>query len=207
MSIKALKPISDKPEVSPVVETGPFDENPEAINTSAQPLSTDALLALIASMQQQLLSSQQQAAEANKKLADAILKTTEPREIIKTKEQLAREANDKIFLEQAKETERRQKDTTRRTQAQCDHIAGGLGETKDVHQRTSIVWNRTDAQVDIGVCTTCGRRFHPEDPLDEQNHDYTYWRRKGSFNKISAAGVRQFMNPLKAQHDSFLRDS
>lgn len=180
---------------------------PESIDTSASPISTEGLLTLIASMQQQLLESQQEAVAANKSLADAILKTTEPREVIKTREQLAQEANQKMFEEQSKEQRRRQIATKKYEQEVCDHIAGGLGETKDVHQRTSIVWHRTDAQVDVGICTTCGRIFHPEDPIDNQGRDYAYWRRKGSFNKISAAGVRQFMDPKKAQHDSFLRDS
>jgi len=184
----------------------PTNNESEAVDTSANPISSEGLLTLIATMKQQLLESQKAAAEANEKLAAAILKTTEPREVIKTKEELAREANEKMFLEQAAETRRRQRATRKLQEEWCEHIAGGLGETKDVHGRTSIVWHRTDAQVDIGICATCGRQFHPEDPVDKQGHDYTYWRRKGSFNKISRAGDRQFMDPLKAQHDSFLRD-
>lgn len=186
----------------------------EAVDTSQAPLTTEALLSLVASLTQQMLVSQQQAAEerraaaeANQKLADAILETTKPREILKSKEQLAREENDRIFEVQAKELSKRQKETKQYEQTICDHIAGGLGETKDVHLRTSIVWHRTDAQVDVGICTTCGRQFHPDDPLDAQGHDYTYWRRKGSFNRISAAGVRQFMDPRKAMKDSYLRDN
>jgi hypothetical protein len=202
MSLKAIKPIkSDSPEtpVSTVVESAPTSEN-VGIDTSAKPLTTEQLLAIIVSLQQEN-------AKANKALADAIIETTKPREVVKTKEQLAQEANAKMFLEQSRELAKRQKDTKNLEMELCDHIAGALGETKDVHQRTSIVWHRTDAQVDIGICTTCGRQFHPEDPIDKQGHDYRYWRRKGSFNRISAAGVRQFMDPLKAQHDSFLRDS
>jgi hypothetical protein len=199
MSIKPIKPIS-KEEVSPETPVSTPVETAEGIDTSKQPLSTDALLALIATLTQQN-------AESNARLAEAILETTKPREILKTKQQLATEENDRLFFEQSKELRRRQKETKQREQLQCDHVAGSLGETKDVHQRTSIVWHRTDAQVDIGICTTCGRLFHPEDQIDAQGHDYSYWRRRGSFNRISAAGVRQFMNPLKAQHDSFLRDS
>jgi hypothetical protein len=200
MSIKPIKPKSDSPEesVSANVETPPVIET--AVDTSAKPLSTEQLLQIIVSLQQDN-------AKANAALANAILETTKPREVLKTKEQLAREANDKIFEEQAKETRRRQRQTKQTEQEQCDHIAGSLGETRDVHQRTSIVWHRTDAQVDIGICSTCHRLFHPEDPVDAQGHNYSYWRRKGSFNRISAAGVRQFMDPLRAQHDSFLRDS
>ena len=180
---------------------------PEAFDSSSSPISTDGLLTLIASMQQQLLESQAAAREANEKLANAILETTKPREVVPTKAQLAQEANQRMFEDQSKEQRRRQIATKLYEQEVCDHIAGGLGEVKDVHQRTSIIWHRTDAQVDVGICTTCGRIFHPEDPLDKQGRDYSYWRRKGSFNKISAAGVRQFMDPKKAQHDSFLRDS
>jgi hypothetical protein len=199
MSIKPIKPLSPETPVSTNVEPAPSVET-LTLDTSKQPLTTDQLLAIIVGLQQEN-------AKANKALADAIIETTKPREVIKTKDQLAREANDRMFLEQAKELSKRQKETKKLEQTLCDHIAGSLGETKDVHQRTSIVWHRTDAQVDIGICTTCGRQFHPEDPADDQGHTYTYWRRKGSFNRISAAGTRQFLDPLKAQHDSFLRDS
>ncbi len=200
MSLKALKPISPESSVSANVETPDSTELIQGIDTSSKPLTSEQLLAIIVSLQQDN-------AKANAALANAILETTKPREIIKTREQIAREANDKMFLEQAKELQKRQKETKHLEQDQCEHIAGSLGETKDVHQRTSIVWHRTDAQVDIGICTTCGRQFHPEDKLDNQGRNYSYWRRKGSFNRISAAGVRQFMDPLKAQHDSYLRDS
>ena len=200
MSLKALKPISPESSVSANVETPDSTELIQGIDTSSKPLTSEQLLAIIVSLQQDN-------AKANAALANAILETTKPREIIKTREQIAREANDKMFLEQAKELQKRQKETKHLEQDQCEHIAGSLGETKDVHQRTSIVWHRTDAQVDIGICTTCGRQFHPEDKLDNQGRNYGYWRRKGSFNRLSAAGVRQFMDPLKAQHDSYLRDS
>ena len=200
MSLKAIKPrtVSEEGDVSANAESAPVIE--AAIDTSKQPLSVEQLLAVIVSLQQDN-------AKANAALANAILETTKPREVIKTKHQLAQEENNRMFLEQAKELSKRQKETKLNEQNNCEHIAGSLGETKDVHQRTSIVWHRTDAQVDIGICTTCGRQFHPEDPLDNQGRNYSYWRRKGSFNRISAAGVRQFMDPLKAQHDSYLRDS
>ena len=207
MSIKPLAPL--EPKVSATVETPLVAEN-----TSLTPTTVEGILSLVALltqqnqlMQQQLAASQQAAIEANEKLASAILKTTEPRAVIRTQKEIAQELNEKMFLEQAKELEKRKRENKDYEQSQCEHIAGSQGDTKDVHQRTSIVWHRTDAQVDIGVCTCCGRQFHPEDPLDKQGRDYSYWRRKGSFNRISAAGVRQFMDPLKAQHDSYLRDS
>ena len=195
MSLKTLKPLSSEPEISTNVET-------QGVDTSATPLTVESLLSLIATLTKQN-------AESNAALAAAIIKTTEPREALKTKEQIAREANDALFDANAKELRKRQRENLRFNQDRCDHIAGGsdLSEQRDVHGRTSIVWHRTDAQIDVGVCTTCDRHFHPEDALDAQGHDYTYWRRKPSFNKLSTAGFRQFMNPLKAQHDSYLRDS
>jgi hypothetical protein len=181
----------------------------ENFNTSASPITTDALLTLIAGMQQQLLKSQEEAAKANAALAAAILETTKPREVLKTKEQLAREANDKLFDENAKELRRRQRETIRQSQDECVHIAGcsPLSEQKDIAGRTSILWHRNDAQVDIGICTVCQRIFHPDDPVDGQGHSYTFWRKQPSFNKISAAGIRQFLDPMKARKDSYLHDS
>jgi hypothetical protein len=220
MSLKAIPPLK-KESATAVLDEPVSAEHVSAIaektqiaDTSATPITTDGILALVAAltqqnalMQKQLEISQKAQLDANEKLAAAIIETTKPREVLKTREQIAREANDKMFEAQAKELRQRQKETKEYGQDLCDHIAGGLGETKDVHLRTSIIWHRTDAQVDIGICTTCGRQFHPEDPLDKQGRNYTYWRRKGSFNRISAAGTRQFMDPLKAMHDSYLRDS
>lgn len=206
MSIKPIKP-SDKTEVIDVSANAGTAPITETVDTSKQPLSVDQLLTLIAGMQQQLLASQQQAARSNELLAAAIIESGKPKQPLKTAKELAFEANEKAFEEQAKELRKRQRENSQLEQENCDHIAGSRGETKDVHQRTSIVWHRTDAQVDIGVCTGCGRKFHPEDPADSQGHSYAYWRKKGSFNRISTAGIRQFFNPLKAQHDSFLRDT
>ena len=206
-------PIPPRTTVSAVVENTATPDTPQApepqFNSSATPISTDALLTLIASMQQQLLASQQEAAKANKALADAILETTKPREVVKSQKQLAHEANEKLFDENAKELTRRQKATIRQSQDECVHIAGcsPLSEQKDIAGRTSILWHRNDAQVDIGICTVCQRIFHPDDPLDAQQHSYSFWRKQPSFNKISAAGTRQFLDPMKARKDSYLHDS
>ncbi len=199
----------DSPEtlVSAPVETTP---NPElaAFNSSASPITTEGLLSLIASLSQQLVATQQSAASANEKLAEAILKTTEPREVLKTRQQLAQEENDKLFDANAKELRRRQLLNKEAVENDCVHIAGcsQLSEQKDIAGRTAIVWHRTDAQYDVGICTVCGRQFHPDDPLDALGHTYNFWRKQPSFNKLSAAGYRQFENPGKARVDSYLRD-
>jgi len=184
-------------------------ETPNQFNSSATPISTDALLTLIASMQQQLLASQTAAAEANAKLAEAILETTKPREVLKSKADLAKEANDRQFDENAKELRRRQCANLLYNQDNCDHIAGcnELSEQRDIAGRTSIIWHRNDVSVDIGICTNCGRHFHPVDPVDSRGNSYTYWRKKPSFNKLSAAGQRTMQNPQKAMEESYLHDS
>lgn len=195
-------------EVSPNIET-PTTETSQSFNSSATPISTDALLTLIASMQQQLLASQTAAAEANAKLAEAILETTKPREVLKTKADLAKEANDKQFDEKAKELRRRQRANLLYNQDNCDHIAGcnELSEQRDIAGRTSIIWHRNDVGVDIGICTNCGRHFHPTDAVDSRGNSYTYWRKKPSFNKLSAAGHRTMQNPQKAMEESYLHDT
>lgn len=205
---------SDSPE-TPVSANAENAADLTAFNSSASPITTDGLLSLIASMSQQLLASQKAAADqaasaalANDRLAAAILKTTEPREVLKTRQQLAQEENDKLFDANAKETRRRQLLNKAAAEDYCVHIAGcsQLSEQKDIAGRTSIVWHRTDAQYDVGICTNCGRQFHPDDPLDALGHTYSFWRKQASFNKLSQAGFRQFDNPGKARTDSYLRD-
>lgn len=198
------------PPDSPETPVSANAENPElsAFNSSASPITTEGLLSLIASLSQQLVATQQSAAAANEQLAAAILKTTEPREILKTRQQLAQEQNDQIFDAQAKELRRRQLLNKQFKENDCVHIAGcsQLSEQKDIAGRTSIIWHRTDAQYDFGICTVCGRQFHPDDPIDSLGHTYNFWRKQPSFNKLSAAGFRQFDNPSKARTDSYLRD-
>jgi hypothetical protein len=197
--------------VSPNQDVSTTSETPQTveINSSVNPISTEALLTLIASMSQQLLTSQQAQADANARLAEAILKTTEPREVLKSKEQIAKEANDKIFDDNAKELKRRQRESIKYEQNNCEHIAGcnPLSEERDVRGRSSILWHRTDAQVTIGICTNCQRFFRPNDPVDMKGNTYEFYRRKPSINRISASGTRQFLDPKKAMEDSFLQDS
>ena len=198
------------PVDSPETPISANDENADlaAFNSSASPITTEGLLSLIASLSQQLVVTQKSAAAANEKLAEAILKTTEPREVVKSRQQLAQEENDKLFDKNAKELRRRQLLNKEAVENDCVHIAGcsQLSEQKDIAGRTAIVWHRTDAQYDVGICTVCGRQFHPDDPLDSLGHTYNFWRKQPSFNKLSAAGYRQFENPGKARVDSYLRD-
>ena len=195
MTLKALKPISTETPVSTEAETAPIAENPA-------PVTTADLLSLIATLTKQN-------AEANEKLAAAIIKTTEPRPVVKTPKELAQEQNQELFDRNAKIQAKRLKDAIAYEQNNCEHIAGSsrLSEEHDLRGRTAILWHTTDVGVDVGICLVCQKFFRPTDKPDAQGHDYTYWRKKPSMCKISRAGARTFLNPLQAQDESYLHDS
>lgn len=194
MTLKALKPLSPEPEVSTVAETAPATETPQAISVAD-------LLSLIATLTKQNN-------EANEKLAAAIIKTTEPRAVVKTQKEIANEKNQELFDKNAKIQAKRLKDAVAYEQNNCEHIAGSsrLSEEHDLRGRTAILWHTTDVGVDVGICLVCQRFFRPTDPVDGQGHDYTYWRKKPSMCKISRAGSRTFLNPLQAMDESYLHD-
>ncbi len=194
MTLKALKPLSPEPEVSTVAETAPATETPQAVSVAD-------LLSLIATLTKQN-------SEANEKLAAAIIKTTEPRAVVKTQKEIANEKNQELFDKNAKIQAKRLKDAVAYEQNNCEHIAGSsrLSEEHDLRGRTAILWHTTDVGVDVGICLVCQRFFRPTDPVDGQGHDYTYWRKKPSMCKISRAGSRTFLNPLQAMDESYLHD-
>jgi len=155
------------------------------------------LLQVIAAMQEQMKESASAQAEANKALVEAIIESKKPYVDPKKAE------NEETMRRQDEEQRLRQKANIKYAQSACEHVAGGsaLSEVPDLAGRTSIVWHRTDVQAEFGVCTTCNRIFTPND------EDYAFWRKKPSFNKLSASGFRQFRNPEKALNDSYLRDT
>jgi hypothetical protein len=177
-------------------------ETPKAVEAVQPAMSTEQLLTLVASMQQQLIEVQKQAAAASAAQTDAILKLAEPKEALKSARDLANEANDKQFKDQQREQERRTKANNKFAQDNCEHIAGcsPLSESKDIANRTSIIWHRGDVGQTTGICTVCQRIFKQSDP------DFYQWRKKKSFNKDSASGFRTVMDPLAAIELSYLHD-
>jgi hypothetical protein len=165
-------------------------------------MSTEQLLTLVASMQQQLIEVQKQAAAASAAQTDAILKLAEPKEALKSQREIANEANDKQFKDQQREQEKRTKANNKFAQDNCEHIAGcsPLSESKDIEGRTSIIWHRGDVGQTTGICTVCQRIFKQSDP------DFYQWRKKKSFNTDSASGFRTVMDPLAAIELSYLHD-
>jgi len=195
MSITAIPPLEKKAAKTATAVLEPLDlPSPEVVPA----MSTEALMTLVA----QLLVQQQ-------KQTEAIIELSKPREPLKTKAQLAAEANEKLFDERAKEQRRRQKETQAFEQSSCEHIAGcsSLSEQHDIANRSSILWHRNDVGVDVGICTVCQKFFYPSDPPDAQGHTYAYWRKKTSFNKMSMAGFRTILDPVRAREESYLHDS
>ena len=180
-------------EISVFAETSPVSE------TAAPPaMTTEDLLKLVAG----LLANQQ-------KQTEAIIELSRPKAPYKSDKELAHEANEKMFDERAKELRARQKATNKAGQDDCVHIAGcsPLSEQKDIAGRTAIIWHRNDVGVDIGIFTVCQRPFHPSDPVDGQGHSYSFWRKQPSFNKLSTAGFRTVLDPVRAREESYLHDS
>jgi hypothetical protein len=99
--------------------------------------------------------------------------------------------NDRNFRKELKILRTRINHAKKQEQQQCPHVAGCniASETQDQLGRTSIVWHRTDLGIDVGICNNCHRLFQPSDP------DYMEWRKKNSFNSMSAAGYRTFHTP------------
>lgn len=179
---------------------------PEAVvqgntpNNPLPPMSTSDLLTIIATMQKQLMDQQRLQTEANQALATAILDSRKPYEGPK---EAAKKLNDEIFKKQEDLLTKQTKANIKNAQSQCDHIAGcnQLSEQKDLYGKTSIAWHRGDLGQVFGVCTVCQRIFHQDDP------DFQEWKRKPSFNKMSASGSRWVANPVDAQRASRLHDS
>ena len=98
--------------------------------------------------------------------------------------ELLQNENQKNFRAQLKTLDKRRLEAARAEQAKCPHIAGcnPLSESRDNWGRTSIVWHQLNTGEQIGLCTNCFRNFFPSDP------DYREWRKKPSFNRLSAAG-------------------
>ena len=92
------------------------------------------------------------------------------------------------FRKYLKVLEIRWKEAVRKQQADCPHIAGcnPIGDGfRNPQNLTSIAWHQLDTGFQVGVCSNCQRIFQ------ESDADYLEWRRKPSFGRMSAAGVRR----------------
>lgn len=142
------------------------------------PISTAQLLELLSKMN----------AESAKTLAAAIVEAQKPYEDPK------KAANEEMFRQNTRRQMEQQDADKKASQAHCPHIAGcnSLSEFRDHMNRTSIIWHKTDATEVVGICTNCQRWFRSNEP------DYSEWRSKPCFNRPSASGNREYMDPRAA---------
>jgi len=179
---------SETPEVKPKAESA---------EAPTPAMTTEQLLALVVNMQQQLATLVANQSASSEKQTEAILELA-----LKTQKQVAEELNEKQFKDQQKQQEAIAKANQKWAHENCDHIAGcnALGETANVAGLTAIIWHRGDVGQTTGICTVCQRIFKQTDP------DFYQWRKKKSFNRESASGLRTVPDPLKAIELSYLHD-
>jgi hypothetical protein len=104
------------------------------------------------------------------------------------------ELEEKLFLLRGKELALRTSIAIKTAEIECPHIAGSsiLSVCRDILGKTSIAWHQLNSSAGgtiVGVCLLCNRQFRPEDL------DYTYWRSKPSFCRISKAGKQEPIGP------------
>ena len=164
----------------------------DATPETPTPITNETLLTLIATMQQQVVEAQKAQAEANAKLAEAIVKLNEPKAPYVDP---AKAVNDETFRKQMDDIHRFEKANKAYAESNCTHIAGSnqLSDTPDLHGRTAIAWHTGDIGQETGICTVCGHLFRDVDP------DFHIWRRKKSINHQSAAGHRTVRDPEGAR--------
>jgi hypothetical protein len=102
------------------------------------------------------------------------------------------EANEETFRQSTRELELRIRRSLKNEQASCPHMQGSNALSDYQGQLTSIVMHRLDTGLIIGICTNCQKHFYSDRPDDQ------IWFRKKSGNRMSSAGQRVFMDPLRA---------
>lgn len=179
-------------------------ETPEVeAKTEAPAMSTEQLLTLFATMQQQLAALVEAQSKNSDRQTEAILELARPKEAVKTAKQIAEELNEEHFKKQQRDQEKFAKANEKWAHENCDHIAGcnALGETANVAGLTAIIWHRGDVGQVTGICTVCQRIFKQTDS------DFYTWRKKKSFNRESASGLRTIMgNTEEVIAKSYLHD-
>jgi len=89
--------------------------------------------------------------------------------------------NDRQSRKIIRELDARRKAIVKLQQENCPHLAGYNDLSEVCDYRTSIVWHTDNLGETFGLCTNCQREFR------EADADYSYWRKKLSFNIPSAA--------------------
>jgi len=158
---------------------------PQAKAESKITLGMDELKALIATSVAEAVA--QSSSVAGKVMAEAILEArkpyVDPRQV----------ENDKMMREQMRESNERINREIEASRLSCAHLQGSNALSEFQGQLGSFVLHQLDTGVVVGICTNCQKQIWSNNPEDQ------IWFTKKQANRMSRAGQRVFLDPLKAQ--------
>jgi hypothetical protein len=125
--------------------------------------------------------------QSSKIMANAILEARKPYV------DPGREENERRQREQSREAYERIRAEIEASYKTCPHLQGSNALSEFQGQLGSFVLHQLDTGVIVGICTNCQKQIWSNNP-----EDHEYFRRKQA-NRISRAGQRVFLNPVKAQ--------
>lgn len=103
------------------------------------------------------------------------------------------EANDEMMRKQGRETWERIQREIEASRETCAHLQGSNALSEFQGQLGSFVLHQLDTGVVVGICTNCQKQIWSNNPADHA------WFTRKSANRMSRAGQRVFLDPLKAQ--------
>jgi hypothetical protein len=122
------------------------------------------------------------------KLAEALIESkkpyVDPRQV----------ENEKAMREQMRVVNERMKAQIYASQETCPHLQGSSELSDFSGQLSSIVLHRLDNGVVVGICTNCQKQIFSDDPNIEVQKIF----RMKSGNRMSSAGIRNFVDPKAA---------
>jgi hypothetical protein len=158
------------------------DETATPVRKQQLTLGIEELQALIAS------SVSEAVKQSGHAFAAALLESrkpyTDPRQ----------EANAAMMKEGFKVSQERMNAEIEASRASCEHVQGSNALSEFQGQMGSFVLHQLDTGVVIGICTNCQKTIWSNSTDPE---DLKYFKKKQA-NRMSKAGQRVFMDPMKA---------
>jgi|HubBroStandDraft_3_1064219.scaffolds.fasta_scaffold69096_2 hypothetical protein len=129
----------------------------------------------------------QQSESSAKIIAEALIEARKPYKDPRT------EANDAMMRKQGRETWERIQKEIEDSRKTCAHLQGSNALSEFQGQLGSFVMHQLDTGAVVGICTNCQKQIWSNNPEDH------VWFSRKSANRMSRAGQRVFIDPLKAQ--------
>jgi type III secretion system FlhB-like substrate exporter len=104
------------------------------------------------------------------------------------------EENERAMRESMRVVNERMKAQILASQATCPHLQGSSELSDFSGQLSSLVIHRLDSGVVVGICTNCQKQIYSDDPDVEVQKIF----RMKSGNRMSSAGIRNFVDPKAA---------